>query len=333
MTIFFFQRKPLPKKNYSIEVLFSTVRDHLPKTIQYRVVTSRFVNRGGLRKLGNIVEVLFNPQGDVNHITGDIHYIALFMKKKKTILTIHDLNLLASPSAIKRTIHRWFWLKIPIWRSQLITVISETTRSEVLKQAKCPPEKVRVVYNCISSDFKPHPKPFNRHLPVLLHIGTKPNKNLRRVIEAVAGISCRLEIIGTPTEEDLSALQKNNIKFHWSAGLTDQEVIQRYIDCDMLVFVSTLEGFGLPIVEAQAVERPVVTSNVSSMPEIASEAACLVDPYTISSIREGIMKVIEDDDYREALIEAGRVNRKRFMPETTAVAYAQLYQEVYQAAQ
>jgi glycosyltransferase involved in cell wall biosynthesis len=189
------------------------------------------------------------------------------------------------------------------------------------------------VYNCISSDFQPHPKQFNEQMPVLLHIGTKPNKNLKRVAEAIAGMTCRLEIIGTPSEEDLATLKKNQIDFHYSAGLTDSEVVQRYVDCDLLVFVSTLEGFGLPIVEAQAIERPVVTSNLSSMPEIAGNGACLVDPYSVTSIRQGIEKVINDHRYREHLLEKGRKNRQRFMPETTAVAYAQLYQEVYQAAQ
>ncbi len=276
MTVFFFQRKPLPGKNFSIEVLFNSIRKHLPATIRYRIITSRFVNSGGLEKLGNILEVLFQKQGDINHITGDVHYIAFFMKKKRTILTIHDLNLLSSPSVVKRAFHRWFWLKVPIWRSRVVTVISQTTREDVLKQAGCSPDKVRVIYNCISSDFKPHPKKFNQGKPTILQIGTKPNKNLARVAEALQGIPCRLEIIGKPAAQDVQLLKKYRIDFHWQAGLTDEEVLQKYVACDMLVFVSTLEGFGLPIVEANAVERPVVTSHLSAMPEVAGESACLV---------------------------------------------------------
>ncbi|MEQ9443793.1 MAG: glycosyltransferase family 1 protein [Cyclobacteriaceae bacterium] len=330
MTVFFFQRKPFPNKNYSIEVLFNSIRAHLPSTLQYRIIISRYVNSGGLKKLYNILEILFKEQGDVNHITGDIHYIAFFMRKKRTILTIHDLNLLSSPSAIKRAIHRWFWLKIPVGRSQVVTVISQTTKAEVLKHSGCSPDKIRVIYNCISSAFKPHPKDFNKKEPVILQVGTKPNKNLSRVIQALEGIPCRLEIIGKPTDDDLRLLEKHTINYGWEVNLTDEQVVQKYIDCDMLVFVSTLEGFGLPIVEANAIERPVITSNLSSMPEIAGEAAHLVDPYSIAGIRAGVMKVIQDEPYRAQLIEKGKLNRQRFMPETIADAYAQLYQEVAQ---
>ena len=70
----------------------------------------------------------------------------------------------------------------------------------------------------------------------------------------------------------------------------------------MLTFVSTYEGFGLPILESQATGRPVVTSNVSSMPEVAGDAACLVNPYDADSIREGILRVINDDAYRKDLM-------------------------------
>ena len=331
MTVFFFQRKPIVDKNFSIEILFNSIRKHLPPTIQHRVVLSRFVNSGGLQKIGNIVEILFKKQGDINHITGDVHYIALLMKKQKTILTIHDLNLLSSPSPLKRGVHRWFWLKMPIWRSQVVTAISQTTKDEVLRQTGCAPAKVRVIYNCISSDFSPHPAAFNHQKPTILQIGTKPNKNLARVAEALHNIPCRLRIIGKPTETDLALLKKYQIDVKWQAGITDEEVVQHYIECDMLVFVSTLEGFGLPIIEANTVERPVVTSNISSMPEIAGDSACLVDPYDVAAIRKGILRVIQDGDYREHLLERGRANRQRFTPETVAEAYAQLYTEVYQS--
>jgi glycosyltransferase involved in cell wall biosynthesis len=101
--------------------------------------------------------------------------------------------------------------------------------------------------------------------------------------------------------------------------------------CDLLVFASTFEGFGLPIVEAQATGRPVVTSNIMSMPEVAGDAACLVDPFNVSSIREGVLKVINDSDYRNALVKAGFENVKRFQPEQIARQYAELYHELVKA--
>jgi glycosyltransferase involved in cell wall biosynthesis len=84
----------------------------------------------------------------------------------------------------------------------------------------------------------------------------------------------------------------------------------------------------MPILEAQTVGRPVVTSNISSMPEVAGSAACLVDPYSVESIRAGVLRVIEDAEYRANLISAGFENTQRFKAETVARAYAELYAEL-----
>jgi glycosyltransferase involved in cell wall biosynthesis len=129
--------------------------------------------------------------------------------------------------------------------------------------------------------------------------------------------------------DSIKLLERLNVEYEWQAGLSQEQLIGKYIQADMLVFVSTFEGFGLPIVEANAIERPVVTSNASSMPEVASTAACLVDPYDISSIREGILKVIHDDDYREQLLANGRINKERFHPKAIAESYYLIYKGIY----
>ncbi len=324
----FFQRNP-GKQLFSIEVLFESVRYHLPPSIQAQVVISSRMNGGIFNKLYNIFEVIFRTQGDVNHVTGDVHYVTFFLKKKKTILTIHDVNLMYSSNPIKKFIHRWFWLKIPISKVAVVTAISETTKKEIVKYAKCAPDKIRIIYNCISPKFQPSPKEFNEKKPVLLHVGVKPNKNLNRLIQAIAGIPCKLQIIGRPPADAIQLLKEHNIDYAWQENLTEEEVVSKYEECDMLVFVSTFEGFGLPIIEANTVERPVVTSNVSSMPEIAGQAACLVNPFDVGSIRQGILQVIKDQRYREALVEKGKNNRERFSPERISRAYCELYEELY----
>ena len=101
-----------------------------------------------------------------------------------------------------------------------------------------------------------------------------------------------------------------------------------YEEADIVTLMSTLEGFGMPIVEAQAVGRVVVTSNVSSMPEVAGDGACLVDPLDVSAIRAGIRKVIDDDGYREDLVRRGFENVKRFDPERIAQQYLDLYRRI-----
>jgi glycosyltransferase involved in cell wall biosynthesis len=96
----------------------------------------------------------------------------------------------------------------------------------------------------------------------------------------------------------------------------------------MLLFASTYEGFGLPIIEAQAVGRPVITSDLCSMPEAAGGAACLVDPYDVAAIRQAVLRVMEDHEYRDDLIARGLVNVERFRASKVAAQYAQLYRTV-----
>src|ERR1039457_1051746 len=138
------------------------------------------------------------------------------------------------------------------------------------------------------------------------------NKNICRVAEALQRIPCRLDIIGRLTERQREVLEFNRIQYTEQWDLSDQQVIEKYRQCDLVVFASIYEGFGMPIVEANATGRPVVTSNIGSMPEVAGTAACLVDPFDCASIREGILRVIEDADYRNNLVAQGYENAKRF---------------------
>ncbi len=221
------------------------------------------------------------------------------------------------------------WYRFPARRVAAISVISEFTRKEVLHYTRCAPEMVRVIHCAVPDGFAPCPKPFNAERPTLLQVGTaEHNKNLCRVAEAIRGIPCRLDIIGRLTERQRQALEQNSISYTEQWGLSDHEILQRYRDCDMVVFASTYEGFGMPIVEGNATGRPVVTSNTCSMPEVAGPAACLVDPFDCSSIRQGILRVINDSDYRNHLIAQGFENVKRFRADTIAAQYAALYREV-----
>ena len=95
-----------------------------------------------------------------------------------------------------------------------------------------------------------------------------------------------------------------------------------------MIFASTYEGFGLPIIEANAVGRPVVTSKLSPMTEVAGDAASLVNPYDSSNIRAGVMRIINDPFYRESLVKAGFENALRFSAESVAESYAKVYRKL-----
>jgi glycosyltransferase involved in cell wall biosynthesis len=326
MRVTYYHRKPVPG-NYSIERLFDDVRQALDHRIEQKVSMAPFRSYGIFRRLYNAFYAA-RRQSDVNHITGDIHYVACFLKKRKTLLTIHDCVTLERLRGIQKMIFFFFWYWLPEKRSELITVVSESTKQELLKYVRCRPNKIRVVPNCASPFFKPTPYSFNFSMPVILQVGTAKNKNLIRLAQALKGISCHLDIVGRLSDQQIEMLQRNRIRYSSVADITDNAIVRKYRDCDMVVFCSTYEGFGLPIVEANAMGRPVVTSNILSMPEVAGDAACLIDPFDIQSIRAGVLRVIEDRDYRDHLIKNGFRNVLRFEPEAVAAQYAAIYKEL-----
>jgi glycosyltransferase involved in cell wall biosynthesis len=192
----------------------------------------------------------------------------------------------------------------------------------------CSPEKIRVIHNNISNEFRWQPQNFNVDCPRILQIGTAANKNLEKVAQALAGITCRLAIVGPLSGNQANLLKQYAIDYENFTGLSREAMVDQYISSDLVLFVSTYEGFGLPIIEANAVGRPVVTSDVSSMPEVAAGAACLVNPYEASSIRDGVLRVINDEGYRGTLINRGLENARRFRAPAAANQYACIYREV-----
>ncbi len=326
MRVTFYQRRP-QGANFSVERLFATVRRALPDDIRAVVAVSRFPSRGFWGRLYNMIEAIFR-QGDVNHITGDVHFLACFLHGKKTLLTILDFVSMNRLKGWRRAILFFIWYWLPIKRVSMVSVISEYTKNELLRHIKVDPRKVCVVYNPVSPDFQPVVCVFNSEKPVVLQVGTGANKNVERVAQALRGIPCHLRLIGKLNEEQLAVLRRSGVEYSSVFDISDDQIVDEYRKCDMLVFVSTYEGFGMPIIEAQATGRPVITSNVCSMPEVAGDAACLVDPFDIQSIRHGIMRVIKEDDYRASLVKKGYANVKRFGPEIIARQYVGLYREI-----
>jgi len=107
MKVVFFQRKPVPNKNFSIEILFNQIRSNLPKEIVAVTEIAKYYSKGFFKRLYITIDVVFK-QGDVNHITGDINFISLFLHKKKTIITFLDLRVLQNSNPINKKILAFF---------------------------------------------------------------------------------------------------------------------------------------------------------------------------------------------------------------------------------
>lgn len=318
-------RKPQPGF-HSFERLFGDIRQALPADIEVRVVYSWFHSRGFIRRALNCLQAFF-IRGDVVHITGDIHYLAPALVGRRVVLTIHDLAPLHQKDGWARKVFKYLWYDLPVRGADVTTTISGAIKKELIEALAPQAARITVVPNCISEEFTHVPKPWPE-TPVVLMVGTKANKNLERMFEALVGLKVEVRIIGQLSEEQRKAFQQSSVVFTELGRLTDAEVLQAYRDCDLLAFVSTYEGFGLPILEAQATGRPVLTSDIPALSEVAGEGAVLVDPVDVESIRQGFEKLLSDQAYREALVEKGRDNVKRYQPDAIAQQYAKDYRRL-----
>jgi len=326
VTVTHFMRKPFPGM-FSIERLHDNIRAALPSDCRVATWQCPQYSTGIIARLQNIWAAR-KHQRDVNHVTGDVHYLTYLLDPRRTILTVHDLVVFHRLRGASRWLFWLLWYWLPIQRSRVVVAISHSTKAQLVAYAKCDPAKIRVIHNSVSDEFRRLDKPFDSEHPRILVVGTGPNKNLNRIVEAAAGLSCRFLIVGRLSNDQLDTLERHCIEFENHVDVSRAALLGLYQACDMLVFASTYEGFGLPIVEANAVGRAVVTSNVSSMPEVAAGAACLVNPADVVSIRAGIALVVGDSQYRRQLVEAGFVNAQRFEMHRIADQYAQLYREV-----
>ena len=324
----YFQRRPRIGFNFSLEYIFNDIRERLKDKIEARVYISNSYNTGYFSKFINIIEAGFRQGNNINHVTGETHFLDLLMNKNRVVLTVLDCGMMKRKSGMAKTIVKWLYLSAPISKAKIVTTISEETKRQIVEYTNCNPNKIEVIPVAINPLYTPSPKEFNEEKPVILHIGTGYNKNLLRLITALKEINCHLTIVGRLSQEYIDALAANNIDYSNEYNISNERLLEKYKECDILSFISTFEGFGMPIVEANAVERVVITSNISSMPEVAADAACLVDPYNIEEIRNSILNIISDRTYREQLILNGRINKLRFDGNKIAAMYYDLYKKV-----
>ena len=332
MKIALLQRRPFPGQ-FSVEGYFGRLADDL-RLMGHEVQPCILphLSLGVLPRVRNMLHAR-RIQGDIVHITGDVHYTALGCEPSRTVLTILDCATLERLRGMRLRIFRYFWFTMPMRRCAAISVISHETKRVLLEKFPAFDEnKVRVIYVSISDRFQFSPREFQSDCPRILQVGTKGNKNLDRLFRALQGIRCKLIIVGELTSDECQFLRRLGIDYENPKGLTDSQLVEEYRNCDMVSFASTMEGFGMPIVEGQVTGRPVLTANVSSMPEVAGRGACLVDPYDVGSIRRGFEAIVGSSEYREELIRAGRENSKRFHSRAIATEFAKLYSEILEAS-
>jgi glycosyltransferase involved in cell wall biosynthesis len=274
------------------------------------------------------------------------------------VLTVHDLleHMYGSrdSSNLRRTLH--FYLTRRVLRGAArVLAVSQFTKSEIQKLLAIPDDRIEVVYNAIDERFlHGHAGDVDRQLiaqryqvnyPFLLYAGAiRPHKNVVRIIEAFSALKSELAkenrfrdlkliIIGDDLSSHprlrrtvISGGVQNDVRF---LGFVPIEVLRIFYDvAKIFVFPSLYEGFGLPPLEAMAHGTPVVTSNTSSLPEVAGNAALLVNPENVFEIRRALQRALLDTEVRESMKQRGYEQAKRFSWTTSVSRILEIYREV-----
>mgnify|MGYP005846244415 FL=1 len=258
------------------------------------------------------------------------------LPRTRTLLTVHDLSFLHYPGHFVPKLVRYLERVVPasVARADRVLADSEATRADLIRLLGTPPEKVEVLYSGVDARFRPEPEPGERERlrarygldrPYVLSVGTlQPRKNFVRLIRAFARLrdTGRMLVIaggrGWLYESVLEEASRHPDRVRILGFVEDADLPALYRGADLFVFPSFYEGFGLPVLEAMACGVPVVCSGVSSLPEVAGDAALLVDPEDEEGLSKAMQRVLEDEGLRREMAARGRARAARFTWEEAA---------------
>ncbi len=295
-----------------------------------------------------VPRVLNRENADLYH---SLYYIMPYCGGIPTIVTIYDLIPFFFPEYFSfktRLLYRLcsYWA---VKKSQHIITISQSTQNDLLARYRLPPEKVTVIHLAADKRFYPREKseiesavqdlgiPEN----YILYVGSnKPHKNLKRLVKAWERLpsSKPALVIAGPWEsrfqETHKYVESNKLQnlVYLTGPIDDNLLPALYSGATMFVFATEYEGFGLPLLEAMACGSPVITSNVSSMPEIAGDAALLVNPSNIDEISSAMQAVLDDNELRSKHRALSVKRARHFSWEKCAAETIDVYKKIIENA-
>lgn len=324
LSVTYFYREPR-KTGLSIEGIFGLVKSCL----QDEVAIKEFYCDTKLSRIQNTMRA-GKFANTINHITGDVNFLAMGLRGKKNILTIHDFGFYENPvhSKLVKLIYRLFWFYFPLKYVDIVTVVSEFTKQKLIRYFNFPEQKIRVIHDPVKPVFKPAKKEKLNEPPIVLMMGTGKHKNLDNLIEAAKGAGFHIDIIGWPAQDELAKLKEYGIAHTVYNNLSDEQVYERYVVCDVLFMASFYEGFGMPIIEAQSVGRPVITGNIGAMKEVGEGSAILVDPHSVAEIRDAILSLLSNRQWYDDVVVRGYENASKYNYRKIAEQYLEVYKEL-----
>lgn len=269
-----------------------------------------------------------NKKG-INHVTGDIHYCILGLIGVRTVLTIHDdyAYSQAKRGILDKLYKYLFWLYFPIKIADRVTCISPETKYQIDRLVKN--KKTQLLpQHSLDDKYKAYPRSKNEK-PILLQIGTAPQKNLARTMHAIQGLNVQLHVIRPMTDKQIALAESLNIDYINLYDLSDDEIIEEYIKADIVLFPSLKEGFGMPVIEAQSMGRPVITSNIQPMTWVAGDDyPLLINPLSEDELRICITNLLNDRRLYERAVGIGKTNVCRFSTRSVAGNFQKLYNDL-----
>lgn len=278
------------------------------------------------------------------------HVMPIAPLAARTVVTIHDATPIRMPETFGalRGRYKGLMVRLSARLATRVIAISQATREDLIKLAGAPPNRIRVVYNGVNPVFRPISQPevlaavrARNGLPdrFLIYVGTiEPRKNVDRILEGYAlarkrhGVRVPLVLVG-----QRGWLYDGALKLPDQLGIREHIVLTDYIpladlpavysQCEALVFPTLFEGFGLPPLEAMACGAPVITSNVSSLPEVVGDVGLLVNPLSTQEIAAAIHRVLTDQELRARLAEAGPRRAGQFTWDRAARETVAVYEE------
>ena len=312
-------------------------------------IATRWVSNNPYKRLGfDIPRAVRADAPDVLHV----QYTGPLFTKVPLVVSVHDVSFLEYPQYFTR--YRASQLRITVKRTvesaAAVLTPSEYSRRAILRHYEVAPEKVVVVPNAVSSEFRPIERQtaqatiqekFGLSGPFILMVGDlQPRKNhlgllhaFEELIHAHPHLPQHLVFVGKDTwytKEVRRAIEHSSVRdrVHLTGFVDDADLIYFYGACDLFVFPSFYEGFGLPILEAMACGRAVVCSNTTAMPEVANAAGILFDPASGKEMTRAMADVLLDQDLRQRLERLGSNRAALFSWEKAALKTLDVYHSV-----
>ncbi|MBI5698770.1 glycosyltransferase family 4 protein [Candidatus Saganbacteria bacterium] len=280
------------------------------------------------------------------------HILPLIPIRTPKIITVHDLAFVRHPEYYNPG-KRWYkQLLAPysLKRADKIIVVSEFTKRELTQIYQTPEDKITVVPNGIASKFRRKDLDSDSRKRILKRLGfdydrfilfaatLEPRKNLLSLLDSFEEIARQRSDVGLVIcgkkgwlyEESLIRVEvlAKRFKIRYLGYVSDDDLVELYNLAEIFVYPSFYEGFGFPPLEAMACGLPVVTSNVSSLPEIVGDAALTVDPRDPGQIARAILGVLDNKDIAREMVRKGKERAKMFTWQKTAAKTYEVYEDV-----